>query len=121
MAAHQKQNMRAHLMAVRRIIAALQWGNYSSIGESAKKLGFSPQMEQMCAMMGAATPGFAQAALKFHHTAGETGVAATERNERAVLAALGKTLALCTACHATYEQKVVSDETWQQMARKSVP
>ena len=120
MAARQKQNMRAHLIAVQRIIAALQVGDYGVIGESAKEMGFSPQMGRMCEMMGAATPGFAEVALKFHHTADEIGRAASNRDERAVLVALGKTLAICTACHASYVQKVVSDEEWEQMARKPV-
>jgi hypothetical protein len=118
MAVHQKQNMRAHLMAVRRIIAALQVGDYAAVGESARAMGFSPKMGQMCAMMGAATPGFTQIALKFHHTADEVAAAASKRDEPAVLAALGKTLAVCTTCHAEYVQKVVSDETWEQMAHK---
>ncbi len=114
MAAHQKENMREHLMAVQRIIAALQTGNLVAVGESAKEMGFSPQMGQMCEMMGAATPGFAKIALKFHHTADEIGAAASKRDEPVVLSALAKTLAICTTCHAAYVQKVVSDEAWEK-------
>lgn len=118
MAAHQKQNMRGHLMAVQQIIVALQTGNYAAIGESAKEMGFSPQMGQMCEMMGAATPGFAEMALKFHHTADQIGAAANKRDRQTVLQALGKTLAICTGCHAIYVQKVVSDGAWEQMMSK---
>lgn len=120
MAAHQKENMRDHLIAVKRIVAALQTGNYPAIGDAAKEMGFSPRMKQMCEMMGAATPGFTGLALKFHHTADQIAAAASKREKRVVLAALAKTLAICTTCHATYLQKVVSDETYQEMAHKPV-
>jgi len=118
MAAHQKEGMRAHLVAVQRIIAALQGRDYAAVSESAREMGFSPETGQMCEMMGAATPGFSELAFKFHHTADEIGVAANKHDEQAVLTALGKTLAVCTTCHSTYAQKVVSTEEWNKMARE---
>lgn len=120
MAARQKQNMRGHLIAFQQIIVALQTGDFGRINESARELGFSPQKGQMCEMMGAATPGFTKMALKFHHTADQIGAAASKRDKQAVLKALGKTLAICTGCHATYVQNVVSDEAWEQMVGRVV-
>jgi len=118
MAAHQKEGMRAHLVAVQRIIVALQRRDYAAVSESAREMGFSPGTGEMCEMMGAATPGFSELAFKFHHTADEIGVAANKHDEQAVLTALGKTLAVCTTCHSTYAQKVVSTEEWNKMARE---
>jgi len=117
MATHQKENMRAHLVAVQRIIAALQDQNYVAVNDSAKEMGFSAQTEKMCTMMGAATPGFSNLAIKFHHTADEIGMAARRHDEQAILTALGKTLVICTTCHSTYTQKVVSAEEWHELVR----
>ncbi|HEU4593515.1 MAG TPA: hypothetical protein VFS13_21630, partial [Steroidobacteraceae bacterium] len=53
MAQHQKQNMREHLAAVNEIVAALGKNDFKSVGEAARKLGTTPEMQQMCAHMGA--------------------------------------------------------------------
>ncbi len=75
-------------------------------------------MVRMCEMMGAATPGFTAMALNFHHTADTIAVAATRREKNAVLAALGRTLAVCTGCHANFRQKLVYEATWKGIIAK---
>ena len=64
-------------------------------------------MGQMCNHMGAGAPGFAEQALRFHHTADTIAEAARKRDMQGVLSALGATLATCTGCHATFKQRIV--------------
>lgn len=92
MAAHQKERMRAQLIAVQRIIAALQDRNYAAVSESAKEMGFSPENGRNVRDDGRGNSGVPELAFKFHHTADEIGVAASKHDEHAVLTALGKTL-----------------------------
>jgi hypothetical protein len=120
MAAHQRQNMRQHLVAVQEIASALAGDDFAGVERVAKKLGYSEQMGQMCNMMGAATPGFTPMALNFHHTADGIADAARRHDRSAVLTALGNTLATCTTCHATFRQEVVDEKTWQGLTEKSM-
>jgi hypothetical protein len=69
MAEHQKRNMRDHLLAVQEIAVALAAEDFATIEKSAGRIGYSEQMGQMCAHMGAAAPGFTDKALEFHRTA----------------------------------------------------
>jgi cytochrome c556 len=118
MAAHQKQMMREHLIAVEQIIAAVESGDYAHVAQASRTIGYSASMGQMCEMMGAATPDFTAMALKFHHTADTIAVAAARRDKDAVLAALGRTLAICTGCHATFRQEVVDETAWKRIVAK---
>jgi hypothetical protein len=107
MAHHQKQNMRDHLLVVQEIVAAIGKSDYAAIELSAKRIGYSEQMGQMCTHMGAEAPGFTDRALAFHHTADGVAEAARRRDMTAVLAALNETLSACTACHSAFKQQVV--------------
>jgi hypothetical protein len=119
MAAHQKQNMRDHLVAVQEVVSALSTANFTAVEAAAQRIGFSEPMGQMCTHMGAGAPGFSQQAIEFHHTADRIAPAARERNAGAVLMALGATLQACTSCHAVWKQHVVDEATWQRLASSS--
>jgi cytochrome c556 len=115
MAAHQKENMREHLAAVQAIVAAIGRDDMEGVSKAAGRIGYSEAMGRMCEHMGAAAPGFTTMALSFHHTADAIGEAARRGDRTAVLTALDRTLQTCVACHATYRQEVVDDETWQRL------
>ncbi len=119
MAAHQKQNMRDHLVAVQEMVTALSTADFATVEAAAARIGFSQSMGQMCSHMGAGAPGFAEQAIEFHHTADRIGTAARERDGAAVLMALGTTLQACTSCHAVWKQQVVDAATWQRLASSS--
>lgn len=108
MAHHQKQNMRDHLLVVQEVVAAIGKGDYAAIEQSAKRIGYSEQMGQMCTHMGAEAPGFTDRALAFHRTADGIAEAARRRDMTAVLSALNETLAACTSCHSAFKQQVVA-------------
>ena len=119
MANHQKQNMRDHLVAVQDIVLGLATDDYAGIERAAERIGYSDEMGQMCTHMGAGAPGFTDQSIRFHRTA--DGIAAAARNhDRAKLVSeLGATLQTCTACHATWKQKVVDDRTWRDMTAQA--
>jgi hypothetical protein len=121
MANHQKQNMRDHLVAVQEIISGLWTKDFAAIEKSAGRIGYSEQMGQMCAHMGAGAPGFTEQALNFHRTADKIGDAAKKRDADAVMKALTDTLATCTSCHATFRQQVVDEATWTSATKTAVP
>ena len=121
MANHQKQNMRDHLLAVQEIVAATASGNFGAVEVAVERIGFSEEMGQMCNHLGAGAPGFTEQALQFHHTADTIAAAARLRDSAAVLQALGRTLATCTACHATFRQSVVDQATWSSRPTKMAP
>ena len=121
MANHQKQNMRDHLLAVQEIVAATANGDFGAVEIAVERIGFSEEMGQMCNHMGAGAPGFTEQALQFHHTADTIAAAARLRDSAAVLQALGRTLATCTACHATFRQSVVDQATWSSRPTKMAP
>ena len=78
MANHQKQNMRDHLLAVQEIILAAGRQDFAGVEKAASRIGYSPQMGQMCTHMGAGATGFTEQALAFHHTADAIGAAAQQ-------------------------------------------
>lgn len=121
MAHHQKQNMRDHLAAVEDIITASTRREFVAVDAAARRLGYSEAMGKMCTHMGKGAPGFAQAALTFHHAADQIGVAARKRDDDAVFLALGQTLAHCTSCHSSYKQQVVDEATWSLLAAAEAP
>ena len=116
MAAHQKQNMREHLVAVQQVVAALALADFAAVEQAAAAIGFSESMGKMCSHMGAGAPGFADRAVEFHHTADGIGAAARARDGAAVLTALGTTLSACTSCHAAWKQQVVDESTWHRVS-----
>jgi hypothetical protein len=121
MAAHQKQNMRDHLVAVQEIAAALSVADFTAVERAAARIGFSQAMGQMCTHMGAGAPGFSEQAIEFHHTADRIGDAARERDGTGILVALGATLQACTSCHAVWKQRVVDEPTWQRLTASLTP
>lgn len=121
MANHQKQNMRDHLVAVQEIVAALVSDDFAGVERAAGRLGFSEQMGQMCAHMGAGAPGFTEQALNFHHTADRISAAARERDRVGVMTELGATLQTCTSCHAVWKQQVVDEPTWTRLTSSEPP
>jgi len=112
MANHQKQNMRDHLLAVQEIVLGLGSDDFGAIERAAARLGYSPQMGQMCNHMGAGAPGFTERALAFHHTADGISSAARARDRGAVMGALGATLRACTSCHEAFQQRVVAESAF---------
>ncbi len=110
MANHQKQNMRAHLEAVQAIVAGLAAKDFPAIEKAASAMGYSPEMEGQCQRMGAGAAGFAERAIAFHKTADEIAAAARRKDAQGVTASLGRTLAQCTGCHATYKQEIVGED-----------
>ena len=121
MANHQKESMRAHLAAVQGIVAALGEADFDGISRAAAGIGYSEPMGQMCHHMGAGAPGFTEQALRFHHTADRVSEAARRQDMPAVLSALSDTLATCTACHATFKQKIVDETTWASLTGRGAP
>ena len=121
MANHQKQNMRDHLLAVQEIILAAGREDFVGVEAAAHRIGYSPQMGQMCTHMGAGAKGFTEQALAFHHTADSIAAAARQHDRTAVMTALGSTLQACTACHDTYRQHVVDEATWKRLTSMTPP
>jgi len=109
MANHQKQNMREHLAVVQEVVTAVATRDFVKVASSAQRIGYSEAMGQMCEHMGAGAPGFTEQALDFHRSAERIIAAAKREDSPGVLAALGDTLSKCTACHAAYKQKIVSE------------
>ena len=121
MANHQRQNMREHLVAVQEIIAAAATDDFEGVEKAATKIGSSPQMKQMCNHMGAGADGFTERALGFHETADGIIEAAKEKDKKAVMVSLEKTLQTCTSCHAEYKQQVVSPGEWNEITGMGAP
>jgi hypothetical protein len=121
MANHQKQNMRDHLLVVQEIVAAVSAKDFEAVQTSARRIGYSEQMGQMCEHMGAGAQGFTELALKFHHTADKIGEAAQKRDSEGVLNALSETLATCASCHQTFKQQVVHDAAWTALTKRATP
>jgi cytochrome c556 len=117
MADHQKQDMRDHLAAVQQIIAALARDDFGGIVQAAGRIGYSGAMAQMCQHMGAATPGFTEMALGFHHAGDKISDAARRHDRAGVLDALETTLQTCVTCHATYKQQIVDEQTWEKLTK----
>lgn len=115
MANHQKVEMREHLEAVQEIVDALARDDLAAVASASAKIGFSDDEAAMCNHMGAATPGFTERALAFHHTADEITAAAKDGDKARALSALSATLLTCTGCHASYKQSVVDDAKFEEL------
>ena len=100
---HQLKNMRAHLAAVQDIVVQLGSGNFAqALNTAHQKLGLTKEMESMCGSFGSDT--FKELGLSFHRSADELGTIIEKGNTEDSLAALGKTLSYCVACHAQFKQ-----------------
>ncbi len=116
MAEHQKRNMREHLVAVRKIVAALAEDDLAAAATAARSIGHSEFMARMCRHMGAGADGFTEMALAFHRTADTVASAAERGDARAATRALGETLATCVTCHAAWRQQVVTPAEWERLS-----
>jgi len=121
MALHQKESMRDHLVAIQEITSATAKQDFTAVEQAAKRIGSSERMAGMCSHMGAGAPGFTETALAFHRTADTIAEAARQRDEAAVLTALGATLQACTGCHARFKQRLVDDTTFAAEAKPRAP
>jgi len=121
MANHQLRDMRDHLLAVQEIVVAASTDDFAGVERAAVRIGFSEQMGQTCAHMGAGAAGFTELAVAFHHTADTITAAARQRDRTAVLQALGTTLQTCTGCHAAFRQSVVDEATWTRLTSMLSP
>ena len=100
---HQLTNMRAHLAAVQEIIIQISAGDFSQASDTAhKKLGLTKEMEAMCSSFGSDT--FKELGISFHKSADDLGEILEKGNTEESLAALGKTMSYCVACHAQFKQ-----------------
>lgn len=114
MSQHQKQNMRAHLEAVQRIIGALAREDWDEVTSASKEIGSSDKMRRMCGRMGAGAPVMAQMGLAFHQQADGITEAAARKDTAGTLAALSSTVQVCNGCHAAFRQDVVDFDTYEK-------
>lgn len=119
MAWHQKQNMQDHLQVVQEVLAAVAKDDLDSAARAASRMGLSDSMQQQCEHMGQGAPGFTERALAFHRQADLVANAARAGDRDAVLRELSSTLTMCTSCHASYKQEVVSREQWSARSHPS--
>ena len=100
---HQLTNMRAHLAAVQEIVIQISAGNFSQASNTAhQKLGLTEEMKTMCSSFGSDT--FKELGISFHKSADDLGEILEKGNTEESLAALGKTMSYCVACHAQFKQ-----------------
>jgi len=121
MANHQKQNMRDHLVSIQEIIAALAARDYAAVQKAASRIESSPQTAMMCSHMGAGAVGFTEQGTLFHQTADQIGAAAAKEDFEGTLQAVSQTLKTCTTCHATYQQDVVDQASWEAATQMKAP
>ena len=107
MAAHQRAQMRDHLVAIQEVVAAVAAEDWGAVAEAAARLGSSPERDRMCSHMGEGAEGFAEQAIAFHRRADGIGSAAADADGAAVLRATAHTLEACTGCHAGWRQRIV--------------
>lgn len=100
---HQLANMRAHLEAVESIIKALGAEQFDEAAATARKrLGLTPQMQQMCNAF--ANAEFREAGFAFHRQADAMAGEFESRDLQRSLAALSRTMQHCTSCHTQFRQ-----------------
>lgn len=114
MSQRQKQNMRAHLESVQRIIGALAREDWEEVTAASKEIGSSNGMRGMCGRMGRAAPAMAQMGRAFHEQADGITEAASGKDVAGTLAALSSTVQVCTGCHAAFRQDVVDLATYEE-------
>jgi len=100
---HQLANMRSHLEALESIIAALGAERFDDAAATARKrLGLTPEMQQMCNMFSNAQ--FREAGFAFHRQADTMAEEFESHDISRSLAALSRTTQHCTSCHAQFRQ-----------------
>ncbi|MDX2426707.1 MAG: hypothetical protein QNK15_10705 [Cycloclasticus sp.] len=100
---HQLSNMRAHLEAVRNIIASLSEEDFAAASKIAsEQLGSNEKMMKMCNSF--ENEDFKTMGLAFHKSADKLAITLKEGNIKASLRALKTTMNSCVSCHATFKQ-----------------
>lgn len=115
MAAHQREQMRDHLLVVQEVTSAMAREDFDAAARSAARLGTSESMTAMCTHMGAGAPGFTERALDMHRRADVVAEAARAGDRAATLEALAGTLSACTSCHAAYREEIVDPVRWTEL------
>ncbi len=113
MANHHRAQMRSHLEVVQGVVAALATDDFAAVRAAAEPIAASASTEHQCEMMGRGAEGFTEQALRFHETANQILGAADAKDRTGVLAALSETVSVCTGCHATFRQEIVSWDDWR--------
>lgn len=101
----QKRMMRQHLDTVGEITNAIATGDMSKAASLAKeKLGWSPQEEQRCNMVGKMTgeKDFVSFGMAVHKTADDLSAAAASGDRDKSLALLSTLIKNCNACHEKF-------------------
>jgi len=102
---HQLAMMREHLKAVDDIVAYIAQGKFDAASKTAhSKLGLTPEMKKMCAMLGKRNSDFRKTGLAFHKSADELGDTLKKGDLNQSLHALHTTMNYCIQCHATFRQ-----------------
>ena len=118
MAKHQLKNMREHLEALTEIIEAMGKTNFKKMQYAAQKLASTSQMNKLCNNMGKATPGFTEMGRALHQSADKLVHFAKQKNYGEFVKGLGATMRTCTSCHASFKQKVVTQEEMHNSVMK---
>lgn len=118
MANHHRQQMRSHLEVVQQIVAALATDDFAQVRKAAEPIAASASNDHQCEMMGRGAEGFTEQALRFHETANGILGAADEKDRAGVLTALSETVAVCTGCHAAFQQEIVTWDDWKARTAK---
>ncbi|MGE3975857.1 MAG: hypothetical protein AB7F59_15135 [Bdellovibrionales bacterium] len=69
--------------------------------------------------MGATAPGFSSLGMSLHQKADEMVGRLKLKDITGSIKALGTTLQTCTACHTTYQHKIVSAEEFRKLTKLS--
>ncbi|PCI21599.1 MAG: cytochrome C [Piscirickettsiaceae bacterium] len=100
---HQLSNMRAHLDAIRNIIASLSEEDFAAASKIAsQQLGSTEKMMAMCNNFD--NENFKTMGLAFHKSADKLAETLKEGNIQTSLRALKTTMNSCVSCHATFKQ-----------------
>lgn len=100
---HQLSNMRSHVEAIKSIVGLMSESRFEEAsGIAHAKLGLTPEMKEMCTMLG--NEAFKTLGLAFHKSGDDLGDALQTKDVNASLRALNKTMDYCVTCHATFRQ-----------------
>lgn len=100
---HQLKNMRNHLDALKRIVAAIGEDDFNGASKIASgELGMTEKMTKMCTMID--NKAFKEMGLAFHESGDELAKTLKTGDIKASLRALNKTMSYCVSCHATFRQ-----------------
>ncbi len=100
---HQLANMRAHVDAVRKIVAAIAEEDFDGASKIATdQLGLSEKMMAMCSSFD--NEAFKGMGMAFHKSGDDLAKTLKTGNIKESLRALSTTMNYCVSCHATFRQ-----------------